>query len=72
MLARRLDVGQGVREALRFTFERWNGKGYPSGASGEAIPLAMRVVHLSHDMEAIARLAPDWTKPSRWRRISST
>lgn len=56
MLARRLDCGPGVREALRFTFERWNGKGHPTGASGEAIPLAMRVVHLSHDMEAIGRL----------------
>jgi HD-GYP domain-containing protein (c-di-GMP phosphodiesterase class II) len=56
MLARRLDFGPGVRDALRFTFERWNGKGYPTGASGEAIPLAMRVVHLSHDMEAIGRL----------------
>ncbi len=56
MLARRLDVGPGVRDALRFTFERWNGKGFPAGASGEAIPLAMRVVHLSHDMEAIGRL----------------
>jgi HD-GYP domain-containing protein (c-di-GMP phosphodiesterase class II)/DNA-binding CsgD family transcriptional regulator len=44
------------REALRFTFERWNGKGYPSHAAGEAIPLPMRVVHLSHDMEALARL----------------
>jgi HD-GYP domain-containing protein (c-di-GMP phosphodiesterase class II) len=56
MLARRLDFGPGVRDALRFTFERWNGKGFPAGASGEAIPLAMRIVHLTHDMEAIGRL----------------
>jgi HD-GYP domain-containing protein (c-di-GMP phosphodiesterase class II)/DNA-binding CsgD family transcriptional regulator len=56
MLARRLDVGSGVRDALRFTFERWNGKGFPNGASGDAIPPAMLVVHLSHDMEAIGRL----------------
>jgi len=56
MLVRRLDFSPAVRAALRFTFERWNGKGYPTGASGEEIPLAMRVVHLSHDMEAIARL----------------
>ena len=41
---------------LRFTFERWNGNGFPTHASGEAIPLAMRVVHLSQDMEAIGRL----------------
>ena len=56
VLVERLDFGPDVREALRFTFERWNGNGYPAHAKGEAIPLAMRVVHLSHDMEAIGRL----------------
>ena len=56
MLVGRLGLDPAVGEALRFTFERWNGNGYPTGAGGEAIPLAMRVVHLSHDMEAIARL----------------
>jgi HD-GYP domain-containing protein (c-di-GMP phosphodiesterase class II) len=55
-LVERLDFDPRVREALAFTFERWNGNGYPAHAKGEAIPLAMRVVHLSHDMEAIARL----------------
>lgn len=56
MLAQRLDFAPDVRDALRYTFERWNGNGFPNGASGEDIPLAMRVVHLSHDMEAIGRL----------------
>jgi len=56
MLLQRIEFGPDVREALRFTFERWNGKGYPSHAAGETIPLPMRVVHLSHDMEALARL----------------
>src|SRR5579871_5680150 len=56
MLVQRLDMHPDVREALRFTFERWNGNGYPAHAQGEAIPIAMRVVHLSHDMEAIERL----------------
>ncbi len=55
-LVERLDFGKPVREALGFTFERWNGNGYPAHAQGEAIPLAMRVVHVSHDMEAIGRL----------------
>ena len=60
MLALRLDFGPAVRESLRFTFERWNGNGYPNHARGEAIPLPMRIVHLSHDMEAIGRLfSPD-------------
>jgi HD-GYP domain-containing protein (c-di-GMP phosphodiesterase class II) len=56
MLAQRLDFGPAVRDALRFTFERWNGNGFPAHAKGEAIPMAMRVVHLSQDMEAIGRL----------------
>lgn len=55
MLAQRLGVGAPVRDALRFTFERWNGNGYPAGASGADIPLSMRIVHLTQDMEAIAR-----------------
>ncbi|MEO8107167.1 MAG: HD domain-containing phosphohydrolase [Actinomycetes bacterium] len=56
MLVGRLDFSPEVRDALAFTFERWNGNGFPAGASGDQIPLAMRVVHLSHDMEAIGRL----------------
>jgi HD-GYP domain-containing protein (c-di-GMP phosphodiesterase class II)/DNA-binding CsgD family transcriptional regulator len=60
MLVERLEFGPGVREALGFTFERWNGKGFPNHVGGDAIPLAMRVVHVSHDMEAIGRLfSPD-------------
>lgn len=55
LLVERLGFGASVREALRFTFERYNGNGFPSHARGEAIPLAMRVVHLTHDAEALAR-----------------
>ena len=55
MLIERLGLGPEVREAFAFTYERWNGNGYPTGAKGDQIPLAMRVVHLSHDMEAIGR-----------------
>ncbi len=56
MLVARLDFGPGVRESLAFTFERWNGKGFPKHVGGETIPLPMRVVHLTHDMEAIGRI----------------
>lgn len=55
MLARRLGFDPSVRDALAFTFERWNGAGYPNGATGTDIPLPMRIVQLSHDMEAIGR-----------------
>ncbi len=56
MLLARLDFPAAVRDALAFTFERWNGGGFPAHASGEAIPLPMRIVHLSHDMEALGRI----------------
>ncbi len=55
MLIQRLGFGADVREAFRFTYERWNGNGFPSGAKGDQIPLASRIVHVSHDMEAIGR-----------------
>jgi HD-GYP domain-containing protein (c-di-GMP phosphodiesterase class II)/DNA-binding CsgD family transcriptional regulator len=55
MLIQRLDLGADVRQSFAFTYERWNGNGYPKGAKGDQIPLAMRVVHLCHDMEAICR-----------------
>lgn len=73
MLVQRLAIGPEVREALGFTFERWNGAGYPAHAEGEAIPLPMRVVHLSHDMEAIGRLfsAEEALEAARNRRDST-
>ena len=73
MLVQRLDFDPSVREALAFTFERWNGKGFPTHASGTAIPLAMRVVHVSHDMEAIGRLfSPDHALEAARDRRDST
>ncbi len=73
MLVRRLDLDAGVREALAFTFERWNGKGFPTHTGGEAIPLSMRVVHVSHDMEAIGRLfSPERALEAARERSGST
>jgi HD-GYP domain-containing protein (c-di-GMP phosphodiesterase class II) len=54
-LAERLDFGPDVRSSLACTFECWNGKGHPNHVAGEAIPLPMRIVHLSQPMEALGR-----------------
>jgi HD-GYP domain-containing protein (c-di-GMP phosphodiesterase class II) len=44
-----------VREALAYSFERWDGKGAPRRKKGEAIPLAMRVVQVADDAQAFHR-----------------
>ncbi len=35
--------------------ERWDGKGYPNGLSGEAIPLEARIVAVADTFDAITR-----------------
>jgi HD-GYP domain-containing protein (c-di-GMP phosphodiesterase class II) len=55
-LAARLGVGDGVRGALGFAFERWDGNGFPAGAEGEAIPRAARLLHVARDADAFFAL----------------
>jgi response regulator RpfG family c-di-GMP phosphodiesterase/DNA-binding CsgD family transcriptional regulator len=44
-----LGLGADVHDALEYVFARWDGKGLPDSA-GDAIPLAMRLVHVSRDI----------------------
>lgn len=50
-LADHVGVDDAVAGLLGFAFERWDGAGLPNGASGEAIPLEMRIVHLCDTTE---------------------
>lgn len=43
-IAKRLELGKEVENAIRFHHENWNGKGYPLGLAGENIPLEGRVI----------------------------
>jgi HD-GYP domain-containing protein (c-di-GMP phosphodiesterase class II) len=45
-LAGRLGLGHEVDRCLTYTFTRWDGRGQPD-AAGEAIPLAVRLLHLA-------------------------
>jgi HD-GYP domain-containing protein (c-di-GMP phosphodiesterase class II) len=45
-----LGFGPGTMEALAFVFERWDGHGFPGPASGEAIPLPARLLHVARDI----------------------
>ena len=54
--AKRLGLDEAVRSSLAANFERWNGRGLPTGARGEAIPTPMRIAQLSQELEVLARI----------------
>ena len=56
VFAKRLDLDEDVRAALAASFERWNGRGLPTGAKGTAIPRPMRIAQLSQELEVLARI----------------
>jgi HD-GYP domain-containing protein (c-di-GMP phosphodiesterase class II)/DNA-binding CsgD family transcriptional regulator len=56
LLACRLGLDESVQNALPYTFERFDGAGLPVGASGETIPLAMRVAQVADVAEVHHRL----------------
>ena len=55
MFAVRLGLDEPVRAALAANFERWNGRGFPNGVKGVAIPRPMRIAQLSQELEVLAR-----------------
>jgi HD-GYP domain-containing protein (c-di-GMP phosphodiesterase class II) len=56
VFAKRLDLDEAVRASLAASFERWNGRGLPTGAKGEGIPRPMRIAQLSQELEVLARI----------------
>jgi HD-GYP domain-containing protein (c-di-GMP phosphodiesterase class II) len=56
-LAARLGMGDGVVGALAHAYERWDGRGFPDGLAGEAIPVPVRVVVVARDAVLWQRLA---------------
>lgn len=53
MLAQRLNMDRGVIAALRHVYERWDGKGYPAGVSGDEIPIEARIVAVAGDADLL-------------------
>ncbi|MFE3225999.1 HD domain-containing phosphohydrolase [Nocardia sp. NPDC059228] len=51
LLAEQFGLGEEVASALRFAFERWDGRGLPNGVAGTGIPIVMRVVQLADVVE---------------------
>jgi DNA-binding CsgD family transcriptional regulator len=56
VFAVRLGLDDSVRQSLRASFERWNGRGLPTGAKGTAIARPMRIAQLAQELEVLARL----------------
>jgi HD-GYP domain-containing protein (c-di-GMP phosphodiesterase class II) len=53
-LVERLGLGEDVRESLRQTYERWDGKG-PYGLKGEEIGVGSRLINLADVVEVFGR-----------------
>jgi HD-GYP domain-containing protein (c-di-GMP phosphodiesterase class II) len=56
MLAVRLGLPDSVGACVGHVFERWDGKGLPGEASGEAIPIPARIVATARDVDIFHRL----------------
>jgi HD-GYP domain-containing protein (c-di-GMP phosphodiesterase class II) len=65
MLAGRAGLEPAVVEALAHAYERWDGRGYPGGLAGDAVPLAVRIAVVARDVDLAVKLGID---PREWLR----
>ncbi|MGH9226557.1 MAG: HD domain-containing phosphohydrolase [Acidimicrobiales bacterium] len=68
MLARRLGLQDRANMALHAAYERWDGKGYPNGLEGEAVPIEIRIAVVARDIDVFKTLGRDVTEILRRRR----
>ncbi len=52
-IIKHIDLFQGYRPIIRSHHERFDGKGYPDGLKGEAIPLDVRIVSIADAFDAM-------------------
>jgi len=53
-----LGIAGGVAGIIRHHHERWDGRGYPDGLSGEDVPLAARIIQLADVFDAMTSDRP--------------
>ncbi len=63
MLAARSGLDEPVVDALGHAYERWDGKGFPEGLAGDAVPLAVRIVVVARDVDLAVALGES---PGAW------
>jgi HD-GYP domain-containing protein (c-di-GMP phosphodiesterase class II)/DNA-binding CsgD family transcriptional regulator len=59
MLAGRIGLEPSVVDALAHAYERWDGKGFPAGLEGDAVPLAVRLGVVARDADLANTLGAD-------------
>jgi response regulator RpfG family c-di-GMP phosphodiesterase len=57
-IASQIDMLKPTMPCIRNHHERWDGKGYPDGLAGEAIPLSARIVAIADAYDAMATDRP--------------
>jgi HD-GYP domain-containing protein (c-di-GMP phosphodiesterase class II) len=57
-IVRRAGLANAVLDAVKHHHERWDGRGYPAGLAGEAIPLGARIVAAADIWDALATDRP--------------
>jgi HD-GYP domain-containing protein (c-di-GMP phosphodiesterase class II) len=66
-----LDLGSDIQAALEYVFARWDGRGFPD-ARGDAIPLAMRLLHVGRDISLfLSASGPDEARAVVERRMGT-
>jgi HD-GYP domain-containing protein (c-di-GMP phosphodiesterase class II) len=57
-IASRVAALRPLRQAIRHHHERWDGRGYPDGLAGEAIPLFARIIAVADTYDALTSPRP--------------
>lgn len=70
-LLRQFGLPHSVEDAVLHSFERWDGKGWPDGVRGEAVPLATRVASAAFTATMFAEISVDVARETVESRAGS-
>jgi HD-GYP domain-containing protein (c-di-GMP phosphodiesterase class II) len=53
-----LNIDEGIKQFVLYHHERWDGKGYPKGLAGDAIPLGAQIIGIANTYDAMVSDRP--------------